>query len=407
MPRYSLLAASLAAAVVAMPAAAFWNDRFQPFVGQTSTWDSNVFRLSRDFDVNAATGSSSRGDRFGVTSIGATLDVPYSLQRFQAGYTWFATRYHRFDQLDFNGHNARANWLWAVTPQLTGDIGASESVALANFAIFQGTQRDLVTSREGHANATWAWTPALEIYGGVSRNERRHDQEARRVNDLDASAVEGRISYVSGAENRLGVSVRREEGKSPEQLLLGAVPFDNKYTQDSVGLVGRWQWSGASRLDGRVDYVKRDYARFDERDYQGPSFRLTHTLVPTGKLTFTTAIYREIAPLDEVQTSFVLVKGVSFRPRWDATAKIAVLGNFEWARWDYRSTLPLVPGTVFPTTLPEGYHHRVRTAGVSVAWRPYDKVLLQAGFSRETRTSTLDFADYDVNLFTIEGRVSF
>lgn len=407
MRRKILLAASLACAFAPLHAGAFWNDRLEVFAGQSYTWDSNVFRLSRDFDLNAATGSAARNDRFWTTSVGANLDVPYSLQRFQGSFTWFTTRYQRFDQLDFTGHNARAAWLWAVTPQLTGDVGASSSRTLANFAIFQGTERDLLTSREGHANATWAWSPALELYGGVSRNERRHDAQDRRVNDLDANSVEGRVTLVSAAENRLGVAVRREEGRSPEQVLAGGTRFDNRYRQDSVGLVGRYAVSGNSRLDARVDYVRRDYDQFDERDYSGPSYRVTHTWTPTGKLTFTTAAYREIAPLDEIQTSFVLVKGVSFRPKWDATAKIAVLGNFEWARWDYRASIPALASATFPGVFARDYRHNVRTAGVSVVWRPYTRVSLQAGFSRETRSSTLDLADYAVNLFTIEGRVGF
>src|SRR6476620_5370799 len=94
------LAAAIAAILCAPAAQAFYNDRFQVFADETMTWDSNVFRLSKNADTEAALGTTDKSDYFNVHSLGASLDVPYSLQRFQAGYTWFATRYHRFTDLD-------------------------------------------------------------------------------------------------------------------------------------------------------------------------------------------------------------------------------------------------------------------------------------------------------------------
>jgi exopolysaccharide biosynthesis operon protein EpsL len=398
------VAAAIAAVLCAPAAHAFYNDRLEVFADETMTWDSNVFRLSRSLDPQASTGSGSRGDRFNVHSLGASLDVPYSLQRFQAGYTWFATRYNRFSQLDFNGHNAHANWLWAITPHLTGDAGISDSKSLANFAIFGGTARDLVTARQAYVNGTWALTPSYLLFAGATRDERTHDDPARKVDDLTSNAAEVRFSYVNAADNRIGLSYRREKGESPEQLFAGTA-FNNAYSQDSVGVVGRWTLSGLSRLDGRVDYVKRRYDQFAERDYKGPSFRVTHTWLPTGKLTFATTVYREIAPLDDIQTAFVLTKGITIRPRWDVTAKIAVQGSFDYSRWDYNPVFPITTAGGVVATGP--YRHNIRTGGVSVAWRPYTRVLVQAGLLREVRTSTLFAADYEVNVATLEARIGF
>ena len=404
MTRLRPLAAALAACCIAPPAHAFYNDRFELYADETMTWDSNVFRLSRDLDTNAVTGQGSRGDRFNVHSLGATLDLPYSLQRFQAGYRWFATRYHRFSQLDFDGHDARANWLWAITPELTGDAGYLDSTSLANFAIFGGTNKDLVTARQAYVNGTWAPTPSYQLFGGFTRNEREHSDAPRKVNDLESNAAEVRLSYVNAAENRVGVSFRREKGHSPQSIFQG-VPFDNAYTQDSAGVVTRWTLSGLSRLDGRVDYVHRKYDQFAQRDYKGPSFRVTHTWTPTGKLTFVTTGYREIAPLDDVQTAFVKTTGITFRPRWDVTYKISVQGSFDYSRWDY--------APVFPVALPGGgvqagsYQHRYRTGGLTVAWRPYTHVLFQAGVLRDVRTSTLFAGDYVANVATLEARIGF
>jgi len=283
-------------------------------------------------------------------------------------------------------------------------MGISDSQSLANFAVFRGPQRDLVTARQMFVNGTWAITPSYLVFAGLNRDERRHDDPLRSINDVDSNAAELRFSYVTPAENRIGLSVRRERGEAPEQILDDR-PFDNSYRQNSVGVVARWTLSGLSRLDGRVDYVKRDYNQFPERNYSGPSGRITHTWLPTGKLTFVTTLYREIAPLDEIQTAFVLSKGITFRPRWDVSAKIAVQGTFDYSQWNYSSILPVqAPGFI---TVTSPYDNKVRSGGVSVDWRPYTRVLVRAGYLRETRTSSLTTGDYQFNVFTLEGRIGF
>ena len=93
-----------AAAVAATPALALWDGKLTPFVEQKVTWDDNVFRLS----------SNSPGDTYTTTSLGFSFDAPVSRQRFQADYTWSATRFNEFTDLDFNGHDARALWLLQV-----------------------------------------------------------------------------------------------------------------------------------------------------------------------------------------------------------------------------------------------------------------------------------------------------
>jgi hypothetical protein len=179
--------------------------------------------------------------------------------------------------------------------------------------------------------------------------------------------------------------------------LLQGTPFDNAYRQNSVGVVGRYHFGGNSRLDGRVDYVRRDYDQFTERDYAGPTFRVSHHWTPTGKLTFVTTAMREIAPLDEIQTTFVLLTGINVKPKWQVTDKVSVQGSAEYSRWEYRAN----------PTIGTNYTHRVRSGGVSVSWRPLRTVLLQAGVLREVRTSTLADADYEVTVGSLEARIGF
>ena len=62
-------------------ASALWEDRLEIFAAENVTYDNNVFRISDRLDSGSAIGDSRRSDTVFTTSVGFTLDVPYSLQR--------------------------------------------------------------------------------------------------------------------------------------------------------------------------------------------------------------------------------------------------------------------------------------------------------------------------------------
>jgi exopolysaccharide biosynthesis operon protein EpsL len=383
------------------PAAALFGDRVEVFAAENVTYDSNVFRISSKLDPNLTIGSSDRSDTISTTQVGATLDVPYSLQRFQAGYTWYGNRYQRFSVLDFNGHTARAAWLWSVTPELTGDLGYTDTEGLANFANIQGTTPDILRTRQAFANAVWFPSGHWRIHGGTAVVKQTHGDAVQSVNDIETATGVAGVSYVTPQDDRLGVEARVERGRSPhDDLDTAATPFffSSEYRQHSVGAVGHWIATGHSVIDARADWVQRDYEVGSQRDFKGPTFRVSHTWTPTGKLTVITAAQRDVGPVQDVQTSsFVLVKGVSVRPAWAFTDKISITGDAEYNIWDYRGDL--LTG--------QSWTHRVRTLGVGLSYRPTRKILLQAGLSHEERTSTLAFSDYKDDIASVSARIGF
>jgi exopolysaccharide biosynthesis operon protein EpsL len=380
-------------------AAALFNDRVEVFAQENITYDSNVYRLSTRLDPVPITGSSHRNDTVYTTSVGALLNLPVSLQRFNAGYTWFTSRYDRFSQLDYNGHVAFANWQWALASTLNGEIGYTEQETISSFSTFliPSSEKDLVTVRGFYANGAWLMTPRWRAHAGVTAGEADHSSALRDVNDLRNTSVELGMSYVTPQENRIGVAYRGETGKSPHTRLFAGVEFDNKYRQNGIGVQGRWVLTGLSRLDARADYTRREYDQFTNRNYSGPTFRATYTWTPTGKLTIATTAQRDVAPLEDIQTTFVLVTGISVKPSWAATDKITVRGNLDYSKWDYRGDTSGSPG----------FHHRVRNGGVVVLYRLTPKIQLSAGASREVRASSLDLGDYRVNTVYVEGRIGF
>ncbi len=396
-----LLAAPLLAP---LPAAALFNDRVELFAAENITYDSNVFRLSKSLDPQTALGTDHKDDWISTTQLGVNVNVPYSLQRFQLNYTWLGNRYQRFDQLNYNGHAGRAAWLWSITPELTGDVGYTDTETLANFAnlgtpgIVAPTNKDLLRTKQGFVNAVWFPVASWRLHAGGATVEQTHSDPIQRINDIETDTGVVGASYVTAQDDRLGVEGRFERGKSPHDDLLNLNGTINGYRQDSVGVVGHWIATGHSTLDGRVDYVRREYDQPTTADYSGPTGRFAYTWTPTGKITVVGSIYHDIGPIADVQSSnFVLVTGASVKPVWAVTDKVSVGGDAEYNKWDYRGNL--LTGL--------NYTHWTRTFGANVAWHATEKILLTAGYTYELRTSTLPLSDYRDNLVTVSARIGF
>jgi exopolysaccharide biosynthesis operon protein EpsL len=387
----------LAVALAFAPNAfALFNDRLELYADETYTYDSNVFRLSKDVDPATITGGG-KSDQWFTTTLGFNVDVPVSLQRFELSGTFSDFRYKNFKDLNHHEHTARAAWDWAVRKELSGDLGYAEQQHLASFANIQGTTPDIVKNRQAWFNGAWLITPSWRAHTALNAGDSRHGDPARQVNDLEAESAEAGLSYVTAQENRVGGAVRFETGKSPHSILLQGVDFNNEYRQKSLGVQGRWVLTPQSRLDGRLDYTKREYDQFSNRDYSGPTARGTYTWAPTVKTRVATTIYRDVAPLEDIQSRFVLVTGVSVKPQWDVTQKVSVRGNLEYAKWDYRGD----------TTLGANFEQRVKSIGGGVIWKPARDIMLQATYTHEMRTSTVPLGDYKDDLVLVEGRIGF
>jgi len=382
-----------AAAIAASPALALWDGKLTPFVEQKVTRDDNVFRLS----------SNSPGDTYSTTSLGFTFDAPVSRQRFQAGYTWNATRFNEFTDLDFNGHDARALWLWQVGNDLSGQLGYSETFALAPFQYTQRTTPDPLKSRQALLNGAYLITPRWRAQAGGAVFDQKNGDPALQQSDIVVYSGDASLSYVTPGNNSIGVGGRVEEGRFPNRNFAAGIgtPFDDSYRQTSVGLVGDWTVTGVSRVAARASHVSRRYPNTPQSDIDGYTAVAEYDWKVTGKLTLTGVVRRDISPFQDIQSSFVLVRGVTVRPTLSVSEKVELSAVLDYSIWDFLGDPGLVAGGV------QGRVDRVSSGTASLSYKPLRSVTLQASVLREVRFSNFENFDYTVNVATVTARLSF
>jgi len=382
-------------------ASALLGDSLELYVAETVTHDSNLFRLSKDRDANAFLGTSQRSDTYNTTTAGFNLDMPVSRQRFQAGFAVNQVHYSHFSDLDYTGHNGHAQWLWQAGNQWSGQLGYTEALTLGSFANFQGRRSNLIKVDRFFGNATYLITPSWQLQAGLAEQSQRNRDVTRNTNDVDISSADVSLSYVSPSSNRIGLTLRQDEGSYLHRQLVGGNFYDNGYTQRAGGLAAQWAVTGKSRLDFRLERVQRDFDQLAQRNYTGTIYRAAYDWKATGKFSLMAVAQRDISSTEDIRTSFVLVRGVSLVPTWDLTDKIKISGNVDYSTRDYLGDPGLVLGTL------SGRTDRVRTVGLNLAYRPTRSVSVLLSGQREARTSNVTLTDYTANIVSLNARLSF
>jgi len=403
----ALLAAGLAAA--ATDSQALWGGRIEPFVAASVTHDDNVFRLSGQADPSALLGSSSKSDTYTTTSIGLNFDLPVSRQRFLGGLSFNDNRYDQFKVLNFTERHGRVLWKWVAGNDLSGELGHTRDRALASLSNVQGgfqsgTPNPLDTEKT-HLNAAYSLDARWRLRGELVRLDQSNGVTAQQFNDITLDGIGVGLHYVSRAGNSVGLDLKTQDGRMPNRQPVGGMLVDNSYRQNRAGVVAEWTLSGHSRLRAGAGLVDRSYDQLSERDYDTGTYRAGYEWTPTGKTTVVVSAQRDIGAPDEVNagvnSSFVLVQGISLRPEWRATEKLNVSAFVDYSDWEYLGDPGLALGTVPPRS------DRVRTLALSLGYQPLRTVRLDLGLRRENRSSSVAFGDYAVTIFTLGARVAF
>jgi exopolysaccharide biosynthesis operon protein EpsL len=409
LPRRRLIPALLAAALLfpAGDAFALFGDRLELFAQERITYDDNVFRIARDVDPRAVTGSSSRSDIYTTTSLGLNLHLPVSRQVFEAGLAWNVMRFNNFDDLDFTGHEGRALWRWQLGNDLSGQLGYNDTKAQAAFAGIGARVFDPVRTKTAYGNAVYNLTSSWQLRGGVAETQQRHQVDTRKVNDANIRTGNVGLAYVNAAGNTLGLAATRETGEYPNrEFVPGLSVIDNAYTQRGVGPFAEWQITGESHLSAELQRIRREYDQLPERNFSATVGRLAHEWAYSGRLRTSTILRREVVPVDDLASNVALVRGITFAPTYRLTDKSSLLGSYNWARRRYlqdpgiTTTDPLII-----STRPAGSEDRLWILGVSLEYRYSRTLTFLTSYSHEDRSATYAFGDYRANVVFVQARV--
>lgn len=360
-------------------------------LGQSLTWDDNLFRLP---DGQEPADGGPRGTRMSQTRLGLSFDHRYSLQRVAAALTVVDRSYSDHSDLNATTTDGALIWKWASGHQWSGRLGLTQTEAPRSFAdTLLRRDRSINTLRQADAEADYLWHPSWSTVAGASQTWSRYSDRQSAASEYDETAVQAGVGFRPASGNRLDLVARYADGDYTDRH---SSALATGYAQRDLRLQGDWQFTGHSRFSGYVATTRRTYSGKDRLNFTGPTGRLVYDWEPTGKLALRTTVRRELGSQDEAIDNFVISRTVTVEPRWMLTSKVMAWGIAEWLKRDLGQD---------PQTVDDDAHSW--RYGLGVTYHPQPSAALTAAYQHAWRTASQPQLEYTDDTVRLDLRLEF
>ncbi|MGY6214878.1 hypothetical protein ACW73L_06920 [Methylolobus aquaticus] len=354
------------------------NEYFQPFIWNTFSYDSNVYRAPNDppivdptCDRGGATAcylppGASKSDFINQLSIGSKILVPFSRQLWTLNLLGANNSFVRNSSLDNLSWDTNTAFDLEWADSWSAKVGARYARQLGGFGNFRFPGKDLLRFINYFGNVTYRISPRLRVTAGGDWNEVTHSLQRRQNQDVENTTARIETVYATPLGNSFGLEYTRLEGKYPGR---GAEVVNGftRTSQDKPLLVTRYRISEKLTFDGNVGYLWRNFDNAD-RDFSGEVWRLGMTWLPTIKTGLTVAGYHTLGTYFEEQGLFYMAEGVLIEPSWYPTDKTLISATLNYETRDYpRSGINRQNEIVAPDR-----HDNAFSARVAATYTPVD-----------------------------------
>lgn len=363
--------------------------------------DSNLFRLPSGINTVPLIGRASAAETIRLTTLGATYQRSYSLQKVELDVHLTDYRYQNFDYLSFLATNYRAAWNWSYTPHLYGLLRTTRNESLNSFVDYRGfNQRNLRSDTDTDVDATYELDARWRLKGAVSRNSRTNSQQITGESDYRLTALQAGVQYVMPSGSSAGYRLRSTDGTyTTRRVIPNAGFFDTDFTQVDNVLSATWAISRDTRAEFSLGHRSRSHPNYPQRDFNDflGSARLNWAL--SGKTGISAGWARELGTFETADFNFTQTDRFSIGPVWQIGPKTTVRAQFEHAIRDFKGT-----PTGFATAQ---RRDTTNDTSISVDWEPYRFLLLSASLQNSRRSSTAPGLGYNSNAININAQFTY
>ena len=372
-------------------------DGVRLFGGLGWTYDDNLLRVADDgpaFD-------GQRSDAYRTFDAGVVVNRTISRQRLAATAKVSKVKFDHFDQLDYDGRDLQASWLWQVGSKFEGRAEALYIKTLAPYTDFDSDQRNLRQQRRQVLDAGYKMHPGWKLRVGAVRDKTTYELLVQRYNDRTEKTVEAELLYRPKSGSSVGLVARRIKGSYPYRRPYNSSVLTDDFTQHELKARIDWLATGSTTLQALAGYARREQPSYGEGSTDGFNGRITAIYKPAGKLNYSAAMWREFAPIESPGVSYTLNKGASLQAAWLATDRIKVDASAAYEQRDYTAR------TVFPGS--GDLNDSIRTASVRALWQVRSRVQVIASYAYQARSGSpvLGTGKFDANMVQLSANILF
>jgi len=368
------------------------------FAGVRYAYDNNLLRLPD--------GVSFLGERSdSITSVfaGTTFDKTVSRQRFRGDLAYYSNRYANFTGLNYQAPTGKASWSWQAGNRWSGQAAVEYSESLTDFRDYGPLfrTRNIMTTRQASVSANYLVHPDWSMVGQLVSRGTKNDSEFRRSLDLDRNTCELGFQHARPSGNRLGVTIRRAKGTYPNRVVdPGVSTIDNRFEQDDLETRMLWLPAGHGRFDARAAFTRRTHPNVPQRDFAGPTGRLSYDWFVSVKSSVNVTAGRDISEYEQVGTSYVDRRNLRVAPTWNPSVKLSLQAGLEYQRLKFSGETGFVANA-------SRREDKIQTAFVTATYAPVRYFQVMVNLQHDRRTSNEFGLDYEATYGHISAQGSF
>jgi exopolysaccharide biosynthesis operon protein EpsL len=390
----------LALSLIAMPALAEGIIDIKPFISTSINYDDNVFRFSSPEQAKASLGSSDTSDVIKQLALGVVVNLRLSRQMITLSSSINNNSFNRFKNLDNTGKANSMRWSWRIGSDVYGELSAGETEAIAGFNENKSPVKNTTTTSRQLASINWNFMPDWTI--NASREHVNYENALASFNILDREddVYETGLRYQSQLDTQLGIAYRIADSSFPNRVGFTQITLGNESTEKDIIVSAGWQPTAKTRLSARLSQVSLQRQGAAIGDFNGFSQRWSLEHKPTEKLNFNISAYQDVAPVDDVVSTYVKTRGISINPSWNITSKVLMRAGLAYEQRSYIGSA----GVSLNNT---DRSDESTQANLALIYVPTLKSLLQLQYQGEQRTSNLANADYSYNNLNLSFRYDY
>lgn len=373
-----------------MPALAEGIIDIRPSVNASLNYDDNVYRFSSSARAQQFLGSTETSDLIKQIGVGVDVNLRLSRQLINISSSINKNSFNRFKNLDNTGKANALRWDWQLGNTLSGQLGVSEQQAISGFNETRIQERNLTTFNRKFANLNWNFTPDWFLRLSKEKNIFENDTESNAILDREDEVFEAGISYQNQLDTNIGLAYRVVDSGFPNRTGVVLNTFGKDSTLKESILTLAWAPTVRTRISTRLSKVNLDRDSAIVEGFSGVNQRWAFDYILTGKVNLNLTAYKNISQVDDVFSTFVDIKGISFNPNWSLTSKLLIRPGLRFEERNY-------VGTSSITLNNEDRLDETQEASLGLIYLPTYKTSVQLFYRGEKRTSNLVNVDYRFN----------
>lgn len=378
------------------------NDPVKFYLAETIQFESNIFRLANDANVETSAGpSASREDVVNQTSFGFSSRIFAANQSFDFDLRVDDNRYKLNRNLNHISDQGLALWNWKFSDLLAGKAGFEQDRWLGEFADNQYTKKDVLTDNSRFFELGLKVFSRMRIVGEFRKSDISHDAADREVDNFGLKTWRGGLEYQSPSENALGLDYIQATSNYPNQSSTLSAPAPD-YTDNTLKTWVRFSPSAVTHFLASSGYLRREYVDSRAGNFSGPigEFNIEWTRIST--LHFIAGVRRELNAFRESGAESFVLDGLRLSVDWTASEKLQVVLSTSVDKINYQLNSFSISNTSLSGRNDKRYVHELRFIYMLAPAFEFN-----ATFHHEQRTSTQSDASYSAEWARMGAKFKF